>query len=105
MRILTYKVKGQRLSGTGTHSGLIAGTKGYLKAQFEFDDDWKDCVKVVSFINGDEYAVKLDEDNACLIPHEALTSSTFKVKVEGRRSDGYRIMTGSITERQKGGNS
>lgn len=101
MRILIYKVKGQRLSGTGDHSRLIAGTKGYLKAQFEFDDDWNDCVKVASFINGDEYAVKLDEDDACLIPNEALTSSTFKVKVEGRRSDGYIIMTELITERQK----
>ena len=103
MRVLTYKVKGQQLIATGKHSGLIAGTKGYLKAQFEFDDDWKDCVKVASFINGNEHAVKLDENNTCLIPNEALTGSTFKVKVEGRRSDSYRIMTGSITERQKGG--
>ena len=105
MRILTYKVKGQRLSGTGDHSRLVAGTKGYLKARFEFNDDWKDCVKVASFVNGDEHAVKLDEDNTCLIPHEALTSSTFKVKVEGRRSDGYCIVSGPVTERQKGGNS
>jgi hypothetical protein len=104
MRVLTYKVKGQRLTTTGDHSGLIAGTKGYLKAQFEFDDDWKDCIKVASFIGNGEHAVKLD-NNSCIIPNEALTSSTFKVKVEGRRSDGYRIITGSITERQKGGNS
>lgn len=101
MRVLTYKVKGQRLIATGNHSGLIAGTKGYLKARFEFDNDWKDCVKVVSFFNDVEYAVKLEDDNLCFIPNEALTNSTFKVKVEGRRSDGYNIMTELITERQK----
>ncbi len=104
MRVLTYKVKGQRLTTTGNHSGLIAGTKGYLKAQFEFDDDWKDCVKVASFISNGEHAAKLDESNSCLIPNEALTSSTFEVKVEGRRSDGYCIVSGPVTERQKGGN-
>ena len=104
MRVLTYKVKGQKIIPTGIHSGLIAGTKGYLKAQFEFDDSWKDCVKVASFTNNNEHACKLDENNSCIIPDEALTDSTFKVTVEGRKSDGYRILSGFITERQKGGN-
>ena len=104
MRVLTYKVKRQKLITTGDHSGLIAGTKGYLKAQFEFDEDWRGCVKVVSFFNDGEHAVKLSDDNTCDIPNEALTSSSFKVKVEGRRSDGYCITTDLITERQKGGN-
>lgn len=103
MRVLTYKVKGQQLIATGKHSGLIAGTKGYLKAQFEFDKDWDGCIKVVSFFNDGEYAVKLDDNNICDIPDEALTNSTFKVKVEGRKQDGYCILTAPIIERQRGG--
>ena len=103
MRVLTYKVKGQRLIATGNHSGLIAGTKGYVKALFEFDKDWDGCIKVVSFFNDGEYAIKLDDSNTCYIPNEALTNQTFKVKVEGRKQDGYCIFTDPIIERQKGG--
>jgi hypothetical protein len=103
MRVLLYKVKGQKLMAVGNHSGLTAGTRGYLKAQFEFDDDWDGCVKAVSFLNDGEHAALLDHNNSCHIPDEALTNSTFQVKVEGRRKDGYCILTDPILERQKGG--
>ena len=101
MRVLTYKVKGQRLSATGNHSGLIAGTKGYLKAQFEFNDDWNGCKKVVQFFkDDDEHAICLDSNNSCEIPPEVLTDQSFEIVVEGRREDGFRIISNSVKERQ-----
>ena len=101
MRTLTYQVKSQRLLPTGNHSGLIAGSQGYLKAMFVFDDEWNGCVKVASFFNnGSEHAVLLDKNNECMIPTEALTNSIFEVCVEGRK-DNYRILSSKIKERQR----
>lgn len=103
MRTLAYKVEGQRLISVGDHSGIQAGSKGYLKAKFEFDKDWEGCTKVASFFNnGVEFASLLDEFDSCEIPAEALTSSTFDVSVEGRKKN-YRIPSRVITERQIGG--
>jgi hypothetical protein len=103
MRTLTYKVTGQRLIPVGDHTGLIAGTEGYLQAKFEFDDDWKDCKKVASFyINNDEDALPLNEDDTCMIPSKALSESIFELRVEGRKTD-YRILTNRIREKQSGG--
>ena len=105
MRTLLYKVTGQRLVPVGDHTGLIAGSKGYLIAKFEFDDDWDGCVKVASFyVDENEYAELLDLDNSCTIPQEALTESIFEVRLEGRRK-GYRIPTNRVRENQSGGDS
>lgn len=103
MRTLSYKIIGQRLIPVGDHTGLIAGTKGYLRAQFEFDNDWDDCLKVASFYAyKEEYAELLNSENSCIIPQEALTESEFEVQLEGR-SKNYRILTNRITETQSGG--
>lgn len=103
MRTLTYKVVGQRLIPTGDHTGLIAGSEGYLQASFEFDSNWNGCKKVASFYSdGEEHAMLLNKDNACTIPPEAITKSTFEVRVEGRKTD-YRIQTNLIREKQSGG--
>ena len=100
MRILEYQVKNQRLIPTGNHSGLVAGTTGYLQAKFNFDESWDDCIKVASFFNnGEEHAVKLDDD-ICTIPPAALTNSVFEVCVEGRTKN-YRILSTKIKETQK----
>ena len=40
MRTLQFKVDGQNLSKDGDFSGLIAGTKGYLYAEYNFDGEW-----------------------------------------------------------------
>lgn len=37
MRILQFRINGQKLSKDGDFSGLIAGTKGYLYAAYNFD--------------------------------------------------------------------
>lgn len=104
MRTLEYEVIGQRLKPIGNHYGLKAGSKGYLWAHFNFSEDWKDCVKVARFFNnGIEYAAKLDSNDSCEIPADALTGSFFEVSVEGRRDDGFTIPSRIIKEKQLGG--
>ncbi len=103
MRTLSYKVEGQRLEPIGNHSGVKAGSKGYLRAQFKFNEDWDGCIKVASFFyKGVEYACKLDKNDSCDIPAEVLVGSSYSISVEGRKGD-YRIPSRTITERQLGG--
>ena len=102
MRTLVYKVTDQQLSPVGDHSNIVAGSKGYLRARFEFNNEWDGCTKVASFFNnGIEHASILDTDESCEIPEEALTGTSFEVSVEGRKP-GYRIASKRIKERQIG---
>ena len=41
MRVLNFKVSGQSLSKNGDFSGIVAGTKGYLRLSFDFDPEWE----------------------------------------------------------------
>ena len=45
MRTLQFSVSGQKLSKDGDHSGLIAGTRGYLQTDRQSLADSKSCVK------------------------------------------------------------
>lgn len=95
MRTLKFSVDGQRLRKRidCDFSGLVAGSVGYLRAEFEFSDDWAGCKKAASFwIEDQEYAVRLDSNDSCIIPSEALSGALFKVSVVGIRSD-YKIST------------
>lgn len=99
MRILEYRVIGQRLVPTGDHSGLVAGTTGYLRARFMFNNDWNDCIKRVTFVaDGVEYPVRLVNDE-CVIPPAALKDTIFELYVEGRKQN-YEIISRPTRERQ-----
>lgn len=101
MRILNFKVDAQTLSAEGDFSNIVAGTKNYLVAKFEFSEEWAGCQKVASFWNrGGEYPVKI-ERGQCMIPHKALTERCFKVSVKGGRIDGYRINTNKFKVKQE----
>ena len=49
MRILQFKVAGQNLSKDGDFSGIVAGTKGYLYTEYNFDSEWDGCKKAAVF--------------------------------------------------------
>lgn len=49
MRTLQFSVSGQKLSTAGDHSGLIAGTRGYLQTAYNFDGEWDGCKKAAVF--------------------------------------------------------
>lgn len=105
MRTLKFIVAGQQIRPDPAcdFSGLVAGTEGYLKAQFDFNEDWARCKKAASFwCLGKEYAAPVI-NNECVIPPEALTWNTLKVSVTGIRP-GYKITTNQteITQERRG---
>lgn len=105
MRILEFEVQKQRLKKRPLcdFSGLVAGSVGYLKALFYFSkEEWSSCSKKVArfWINGEEHATMLGDDNSCEIPHEVLTGDQFEVSVLGV-APGYKIETNKIRIRQE----
>ena len=85
--------------------GLIPGTEGYLKAEFSFSPEWKNCVKVAAFFSplGKEYPPqKLENGRSCIIPAEALKGRKFKIQVIGR-SPNLKIATNRLLVSQNGG--
>lgn len=108
MRTLSFIVDGQSLKPDPEcdFSGIVPGTEKYLKAQFKFSHDWDDCVKVAAFWSrfGKEYPAQvLSDGSSCVIPSEALKSKYFKIRVIGKRKDGFRIKTNKIEICQDGG--
>ena len=103
MRVLKFKADGQRLKKQADcdFSGLVAGSAGYLRAEFTFSDDWLGCKKVAGFIADDkEYPVMLDDNDSCMIPTEALSGELFKVYVVGANV-GYKIITNHTKVKQE----
>lgn len=99
MRILQFKVAGQSLSKYGEFSGLIAGTKGYLYAAYNFDREWDGCKKAAVFSRYDkEYPVPI-VNGKCAVPDEITEYKRWKVYLVGVK-DGYRITTNEVEVRQ-----
>lgn len=92
MRILQFRINRQKLSKDGDFSNLVAGTKGYLKAAFNFDEDWDGRRKAAVFLKYSEaYPVPIINGN-CEIPEEISGQKNWKIYLIGER-DGYRIVT------------
>ena len=107
MRNLKFKIKAQQITRDPTcdFTKIVAGSKGYLKAVFEFSSEWSGCKKAAGFwCLGKELAMAVI-DNECMIPEEALLWENFQVAVVGER-EGYRITTNKISiEQEKGGHN
>ena len=105
MRVLEFVADKQLLQKDPAcdFSNIAPGTSGYLAAHFKFSaDEWRDCVKVASFLhNGIEHAA-LPEKDACIIPADALAGRKFEVYVTGARPGGYRITSTRTTVKQEG---
>ena len=84
MRVLRFNAAGQTLSRDPSciFSGIMAGSKGYLRALFYFSKDWAGCKKVAVFSHkGKEYPVPLDKAGYCDVPEEVLAGSPVPVQV------------------------
>ena len=102
MRILKFIVTAQAIikDPDCDFSGIVAGTQGYLRAEFSFSAEWAGCrVAAVFSCLGKEYAEPV-LNGGCKIPSEALTWDSFGVRVVGQRA-GYRITTNEIKVRQE----
>lgn len=107
MRTLKFIVDGQTITQDPKcdFSGLIPGSKGYLRAEFTFSSEWGNCKKVAAFFSplGIEYTPQVLRDGkSCIIPTEALEKRAFKVQVIGKRND-FQIATNKVAVRQDGG--
>lgn len=101
MRILKFTVNRQHIEKAPEcdFSGLVAGTKGYLKAEFSFSEEWNNCAKAAVFTRlGRSFPVPII-NGICDIPPEALDRKQFSVSVVGERN-GYRIVTDKVEVRQ-----
>lgn len=98
MKVLDFNVVEQTITRDPLcdFSGLVAGSRGYIRARFHFSADWAGCKKVAIF---SDRPVPLT-NNTCEIPAEALTGATVRVRVVGRRP-GFEISTGTVAFPQK----
>lgn len=102
MRNLTFRVTGQKIEKEKgcDFSGLIKGTKGYLRARFIFDAEWDGYKKAAVFFDhkGKEQACPI-VDGECEIPAKATAGERFEISVAGAKGS-HRIRTGRLTIRQ-----
>ena len=105
MRILEFTVRKQRLLKklSCDFTGLVAGSRGYLKAKFDFlCGDWDTYdIKIASFWMGDkESAVRIDESGMCDIPPEVLAGEEVRVYLIGA-NEVCKIETNEVYIRQE----
>jgi hypothetical protein len=88
VRTLKFSIDKQILTKQGDFTGLVAGSKGYLQAQFSFSADWAGHRKVAVFTanDGTEYNEPI-EAGLCRVPDDVAACASFKVHVVGRRGD------------------
>lgn len=96
MRELKFNVSGQHIRPDPAcdFSGIVPGSKGYLKAIFTFDGEWAGCEKIAEFRKYDVEkctSVRLT-GNSCMIPEAELANRCFYVNAVGIKP-GYRIKT------------
>lgn len=102
MRLLKFNVDAQTIQKDPDcdFDNIVAGTQGYLKAQFTFSPEWQDCILVASFWRGKNEYAEFIRNGECMIHPDALVGPTFRVSVTGQRGD-YRITTNKILVRQE----
>ena len=102
MRTLKFLVNGQliRYDPECDFSGIVSGTEGYLQAEFNFSEDWDDCIKIARFWRGNEEHAVFIENDKCDIPSEVLNNKTFRVSVIGKKEK-FLITTNAALVRQE----
>ena len=108
MRTLKFNVDGQILKPDPNcdFNNLVPGTENYIQAEFTFSKEWDGYIRIAEFksLMGKEYPPQpLVNGTTCIIPAEALSRRTFKVRVLGVLGD-MRLPTNTISVEQTGGN-
>lgn len=95
MRTLYFEIDGQTLRKIDNFSGIIKGSKQYLKCHFAVkDSEWTGMGIVAVFENSDgTYAVAVQKDGSCTVPDEITDGSYFKVSVVGVSGKNKKITT------------
>ena len=102
MRTLKFIIAAQAITKDPDcdFSGIVAGTEGYLRAEFSFSEEWQGCRMAAVFsCMRKEYPQPI-KNGRCVIPAEALEWDNFGVRVVGQREN-YQITTSEIKIRQE----
>lgn len=85
-------------------TGLVPGSKGYLRAEFRFSSDWANTVRVAQFTNntGECTPKKLEDGRWCMVPDDAAEFRSFSISILGKSQNLY-LTTNSTTVVQNGG--
>lgn len=104
MRTLHFEINGQTLRKIDNFSGIIKGSKQYLKCHFAVKDpEWTGMGIVAVFENNDgSYAVAVQKDGSCMVPDEVTDDSYFKVSVVGVSGKNKKITTNKELVNQGG---
>ena len=102
MKILQFLVEQQniRKDPSCDFSGLVSGTKGYLKARFVLSKEWNDCAVAAVFLNSESEEAVPVLNGQCDIPEKITKKKMWWVRVVGMR-DGYRITSNKVEVQQK----
>lgn len=105
MKDLEFIVSGQTLTASCDLSGLIRGSKNYLRAVIKFDDsDWMRCTGVVAAFNNRGLWIYTPVNNgSCMIPDEVSDLRQLEFKLLGRTNTGGIITTNAIRIFQREG--
>lgn len=101
MRILKFNVTDQILERDKScdFSGIVADSKNYLEAEFNFNDKWDGYKKIAVFVTVNKEYPTAIINGRCKIDNDALTSRSFRVYVVGKKEE-EQIKTTSIRVRQ-----
>lgn len=105
MRTISFKVNEQAIAKDEKcdFSGIVANTKGYLKAKFSFNRTWNGFATIAVFrMLSEKYPVPII-NGECLIPTEALRYEKFYVSVMGRKKTGEQLVTNEVEIIQESG--
>ena len=102
MRTLRFLVNQQKMikDPDCNFSEIVSGTRGYLRADFLFSDEWKGCAvaAVFSCVDGAEAVPVVN--GACEVPGLVSDKKLWWVSAVGAKGD-YRITSNKVEVRQK----
>lgn len=93
--MINFQTKGQILYGT--FPAIVAGSKGYIRAKFNFSEHWAGTNKTAYFkhgINGTPVAASLDINDECDVPDSVVAEpGELIASVEGRNAQDVVLIT------------
>ena len=96
MIMITITAQGQRLHVAAP--AIMAGSKNYITAHFNFSTHWDGTAKTAFFANGTtKRAVSLDVNNECDVPDVVVAKpGELAISVEGRNTQNVVLITSDI---------
>ena len=78
--MINFNIQNQTITRTDSFD-VVGDSKNYLKATFNFSDEWSGAITAVFDYGGKAYCVILPEDNTCFVPWEVIKPPYFTVSI------------------------